>query len=81
MNDATTTPLEHREDGVSIPDVLPAIALKDAVLFPFVMVPLSIGRDRSVAAVDQALAENRLLLLLAQRDLSEDHRGRDHADD
>jgi ATP-dependent Lon protease len=73
MNDATTTPLEHREDGVSIPDVLPAIALKDAVLFPFVMVPLSIGRDRSVAAVDQALAENRLLLLLAQRDLSEDN--------
>ena len=73
MNDATTTPLEHREDAVSIPDVLPAIALKDAVLFPFVMVPLSIGRDRSVAAVDQALAENRLLLLLAQRDLSEDN--------
>ncbi|MGD1148549.1 MAG: endopeptidase La [Thermoanaerobaculaceae bacterium] len=73
MNDAATTPLEHREDAVSIPDVLPAMALKDAVLFPFVMVPLSIGRDRSVAAVDQALAENRLLLLLAQRDPSEDN--------
>ena len=73
MTDATAAPPDHREDVVSIPDVIPAMALKDAVLFPFVMVPLSIGRDRSVAAVDQALAESRLLLLLAQRDPSEDN--------
>jgi ATP-dependent Lon protease len=72
MSEGNHAPQEVQEESVAIPDVLPAMALKDAVLFPFVMVPLSIGRDRSVAAVDQALAENRLLLLLAQRDPSEE---------
>jgi ATP-dependent Lon protease len=73
MSEGNHTPQEVQEEPVAIPDVLPAMALKDAVLFPFVMVPLSIGRDRSVAAVDQALAENRLLLLLAQRDPGEEN--------
>jgi len=73
MSEGNQTPQEVREEAVAIPDVLPAMALKDAVLFPFVMVPLSIGRDRSVAAVDQALAENRLLLLLAQKDPNEEN--------
>ncbi|MEW6337847.1 MAG: endopeptidase La [Acidobacteriota bacterium] len=72
MSEPNHVPDETREDAVSIPDVLPAMALKEAVLFPFVMVPLSVGRDRSVAAVDQALAENRLLLLLAQKDPSQE---------
>ncbi len=68
MSEITPAPAESRDQNISIPDVLPAMALKDTVLFPFVMVPLSVGRDRSVAAVDQALAENRLILLLAQKD-------------
>ena len=75
MSETNQNPQEAREETVAIPDVLPAMALKDAVLFPFVMVPLSIGRDRSVAAVDQALAENRLLLLLAQKDPNEENPG------
>ena len=70
MSEKETIDQELREQTIVIPDELPAMALKDAVLFPFVMVPLSVGRDRSVAAVDQALAESRLLLLLSQRDPS-----------
>jgi len=62
----------QQEETVAIPDVVPAMALKDTVLFPFVMVPLSVARPRSVAAVDQALAENRLLLLVTQRDAAEE---------
>ena len=73
MSETNLNLQEGREDSVAIPDVLPAMALKDAVLFPFVMVPLSIGRERSVAAVDQALAESRLLLLLAQHNPNEDN--------
>jgi len=73
MSEPNQHPQEAREEAVAIPDVLPAMALKDAVLFPFVMVPLSIGRERSVAAVDQALAESRLLLLLAQKDPGEEN--------
>jgi ATP-dependent Lon protease len=73
MSEGNNTSPEPREETVAIPDVLPAMALKDAVMFPFVMVPLSVGRDRSVAAVDQALAESRLLLLLAQKDPNEEN--------
>jgi ATP-dependent Lon protease len=75
MSEPTPAAPENREESVSIPDVLPVMALKDTVLFPFVMVPLSVGRERSVAAVDQALAENRLILLLAQRDANQENPG------
>ncbi|MFH1177437.1 MAG: endopeptidase La [Acidobacteriota bacterium] len=68
MSEQAVTPNEQHDETVTIPDVLPAMALKDTVIYPFVMVPLSVGRDRSVAAVDQALAENRLILLLSQKD-------------
>jgi ATP-dependent Lon protease len=66
MSDHATSSAENLDEQVSIPDVLPAMALKDLVLFPFVMTPLSVGREKSVAAVDQALAEQRLILLLTQ---------------
>ncbi len=60
----------EQQESVHIPDVLPVMALKDVVLFPYVIVPLSVGRERSVKAVDQALAENRLILLVTQKDAS-----------
>ena len=55
---------------VAIPDILPVLPLKDVVLFPYVIVPLSVSREKSIAAVDAALAEQRILLLVAQRDAS-----------
>ena len=55
---------------VAIPDILPVLPLKDVVLFPYVIVPLSVSREKSIAAVDAALAEQRVLLLVAQRDAS-----------
>ncbi len=58
----------EEEEVIHIPDVLPVMALKDVVLFPYVIVPLSVGRDRSVKAVDEALAANRLILLVTQKD-------------
>ena len=57
-------------EKVAIPDILPALPLKDVVLFPFVIVPLSVSREKSIAAVDAALAEQRILLLVAQKDAS-----------
>ena len=57
-------------ETIPIPDILPVLPLKDVVLFPYVIVPLSISREKSIAAVDAALAEQRILLLVAQRDAS-----------
>ena len=55
-------------DAISIPDVLPVMALRDAVLFPFAIIPLTVGREISVAAVNEALSGDRLLLVLTQKD-------------
>ena len=66
--------LDDRVDEViRIPDVLPVMALKDAVLFPFTIMPLAIGRERSRLAVDAALSGDRLILLVTQRDGSADN--------
>jgi ATP-dependent Lon protease len=56
----------------TIPDVLPVLPLPDVVVFPYMIVPLFVNRDRSAKAVDQALAENRMILLVSQKDASID---------
>jgi ATP-dependent Lon protease len=48
--------------------VLPVLPLKDTVVFPYIIVPLSLGADRSILAVDYALSSHRLVLLVAQKD-------------
>ncbi|MEO8504611.1 MAG: endopeptidase La [Acidobacteriota bacterium] len=63
------------EEAVKLPDLLPVLPLKDAVVFPYIIVPLSVGRDKSVLAVDQALADNRTILLVAQKDSNADDPG------
>ena len=63
------------EETPRIPDLLPVLPLKDAVLYPYIIVPLSIGRDASIRAVDQALSDHRLVALVAQRDAGVDEPG------
>src|SRR5215470_13996692 len=64
----TRPPGETTDEAIKIPDVLPVLPLKDAVVFPYIILPLSVGRDKSVVAVDRALAESRVIMLVAQRD-------------
>ena len=52
----------------SIPDELPVLPLREMVVFPYMVLPLFVKRERSIAAVDDALAGDRLLMLVAQRD-------------
>ena len=48
---------------------LPVLTMKRTVLFPGVMMPLTVGRHRSVAAVEAALKhEEKTILVVAQRD-------------
>src|SRR6266852_5299429 len=52
---------------------LPVLPLKNTVLFPYLLMPLSVGRASSVAAVEAALAtEEKEIVVLAQRDPSVD---------
>ena len=52
---------------ISIPDLLPVLPLPDMVVFPYMIVPLFVNRERSAKAVDQALSENRMILLVSQK--------------
>ena len=68
-------PGEPQEEAIKIPDVLPVLPLKDTVVFPYIILPLSVGRDKSVLAVDRALSESRVIMLVAQRDSANDSPG------
>jgi ATP-dependent Lon protease len=46
---------------------LPLLPLRDIILFPHMVVPLFVGRDRSIAALEAAMAGDKELLLVAQR--------------
>src|SRR6266540_760686 len=58
----------EREQDLPIPDILPVLPLKDVVVFPFIILPLSVSREKSINAVDAALAEQRIIMLVAQKD-------------
>jgi len=64
--------LIRAEDQVEVPDRLPVVALRDLVFFPYIVLPILIGRHRSVAALVAAQEEDGLVLLVAQKDPSVD---------
>ncbi|HEY6333630.1 MAG TPA: endopeptidase La, partial [Blastocatellia bacterium] len=64
--------LEPGNERVQIPSTLPVLPLRDIVIFPFMIAPLFVQRERSLRAVDNALAESRTILLVAQRDLDKE---------
>src|SRR3712207_9197514 len=47
--------------------VLPLVALRETVIFPEMIVPLQVGRDKSVQALNRAVADNSLIALVTQR--------------
>ena len=69
--------LRKDEEPPKIPEVLPVLPLRDIVIFPFMIVPLYVSRERSIKAIDQALAENRMILLAAQKKQEEEDPGPD----
>jgi len=55
---------------IEIPDEVPVLAVRDIVIFPYMILPLFVGRDISVKAVEYSLNSNRLIFLLTQRDFN-----------
>lgn len=53
-----------------IPEIIPVLPVRDIVVFPYMIIPLFVGREMSIKAIEQSLAENRMILLLTQRDMS-----------
>ena len=64
-----------RTDDIEIPDVLPMMAVRDVVIFNYMIIPLFVGRPGSVEAVNEALNSDKLLMLVTQRDATKDDPG------
>ena len=60
------------EQQLQIPGELPLLPLRDIVIYPFMIVPLFVSREKSIRAVDEALGENRMILLASQKDLDKE---------
>ena len=57
---------------LQIPEDLPLLPLRDIVIYPFMIVPLFVSREKSIRAVDEALGEHRMILLTCQKDLDKE---------
>ena len=62
-----------RNENLEILDVLPMMAVRDVVIFNYMIIPLFVGRPGSVEAVNEALSANKLLMLVTQRDATKDN--------
>ncbi|MHB8913044.1 MAG: endopeptidase La [Lysobacter sp.] len=54
---------------------LPVLPLRDVVVFPHMVIPLFVGRDKSIRALDQAMASDKRILLVAQKSADTDDPG------
>ena len=64
--------LEEEEEakvGEVFPDSMPILPLKNTVLYPGIVTPITVGRDKSIRAVQKAYQENRFIGVLSQKDL------------
>ncbi len=61
ISDLSTPSIEE------IPDELPLLPVRDIVIFPYMVLPLFVGRDLSIKAIEAALASDRLLFLTTQK--------------
>ncbi len=61
---------EEEEDlkKMNIPDVLPILPLRNTVLFPGVVIPITVGRDKSLRLVQEVYKKNKILGAIAQKD-------------
>jgi ATP-dependent Lon protease len=55
--------------NVEIPDQLPLLPVRDIVVFPYMVLPLFVGREMSIKAIEAALAGNRMIFLATQKAL------------
>ena len=59
---------DENGDGSPIPDTLPILPLRNTVLFPGVVIPITVGRDKSIKAVSDSYKSDKLVGVVAQKD-------------
>ena len=62
-------------DSVASSQIFPVLPLRDIVVFPHMIVPLFVGREKSVRALEDVMTEDKQILLVTQREASQDDPG------
>ncbi len=60
-------------EELQIPDELPLLPIRDVVVYPYMILPLFVGREPSIRAVNEALAKDRLIFLAAQKEITDEN--------
>ncbi|MDJ0880984.1 MAG: endopeptidase La [Gammaproteobacteria bacterium] len=68
MSESENTPLVSENS----PQLVPVLPLRDVVVYPHMVIPLFVGREKSIEALDAAMADNKKILLLAQKNAEVD---------
>ncbi len=77
MEDSDFIPLISEEDedtlnNTSIPDILPVLSLRNTVLFPGVVIPITVGREKSIQLVREYYKKDRIIGTVTQKDANKD---------
>ncbi len=73
MSDQEITPLLSENS----PQLVPVLPLRDVVVYPHMVIPLFVGREKSIEALDAAMQDNKKILLLAQKNAEVDEPSQD----
>lgn len=60
------------QNNLNIPETLPMLPVRDIVIFPYMIIPLFVGREASIQAVEESLSKNRLIFLSSQKEFNEE---------
>ena len=58
------------QQSIEIPRKLPLLPIRDIVVFPYMVLPLFVGREMSIKAIEVALEGNRMIFLTSQKDIN-----------
>jgi ATP-dependent Lon protease len=64
--------MDHSESSATNTNELPLLPLRDVVVYPHMVTPLFVGREKSIAALEEAMATDKQILLVAQKNPAED---------
>jgi ATP-dependent Lon protease len=59
-------------ETLKVPEILPLLPVRDMVMYPAVTLPLFLGREMSINAVEKSLSQDRLIVVAAQKDLTDE---------
>lgn len=67
-------PTEFSEnEELVVPDELPLLPIRDVVVYPYMILPLFVGREASIRAVNESLSKDRLIFLAAQKEITDEN--------